>query len=189
MRCEIINGRLEVDRMIEDIYGLPADGFSGYYIDYVDVCNLRGIGAFRQALCCHFDSSDENVFERVVAAVESMHLPADKLRGAILHFVVADCEGMSFDVLEMVSRLREWYVEMCRSVAIDPQVTFANCLADIYADKTMPRGDSMIQIMFSFEKTEQERFEDEAHIEAIRRYNDERRPIQTLTFESLGEKK
>lgn len=170
MKYEIITDRFEIEKMAEDMF--LSDDEILVHIDYADLCTLKRFGTFKHAIICDVEQGNEAWADELISIIQSQQLPLDTLQGFLMNIIVGD-EGVSLsheDLYELLQFLT--YVKFTDNDAEESKTkNYTDCLWSLSNRSSFPEGAMRIQLMSTYEKTEQDKQEDEKHEQMIEEYH------------------
>ena len=173
MKYEVITDRFEVEKLAEDIF--LSDDKMITPIDYADLRALRRCGTFKHAIICDLKTNNKVWVDEFIELIHEQQLPLDTLRAFLMNIIVGD-EGRSLlhgDLCELLQ-----FLTSMKYTDSDTEETryknCINCLWSISNRSLFPEGTMRIQLMSVFEKTEQDKHEDEKYEQMLEEY---RRPF------------
>lgn len=168
MKYEILTDRFEIEKLAEELYICRETAL--VYIDYADVRAIKRSGTFKQAIICDIDMQNESWVTAFTDVIKSLDFPLADLRVFMLNLI----EGGEECTLI--------HVEICKILQFLQSMTFTEEKPDSYIDilwsfrnrSSMPKGTLKIQLLATYEKTEQDKQEDEKYEQMMEEY---RRPF------------
>lgn len=188
MTCEIITDRFEVEKLLEDIF--VSDDVAVMHIDYADVCKLRQLGTFGQAIVFNVDNLNDNSIDELINAIDALQLSRDTLNAVVGHIIVNE-NSLSLLSYRDIMNLWDFLIRMrCPKDDSENRANnFINCLWALSTRSSLPEKTMQVHLMVAFEKTEADKVEDEKFEQLIQEYRQLKYPIVDLmqfeTFDSL----
>ena len=176
MEYKIITDRGEIERLAEDTF--LSDDKMITLIDYADLRALRRSGTFKHAIICNFDIANRDWFEDFKSIITSAKLSFDNLNAFYINIIEGGNKEDSSLPYRDVMKLRDYLITIrCSGECIDyTSEDFTSCLWVVKNRPTLPKGTLQIQLMSTYEKTEQDRADDEKYERMIEEYRNENRP-------------
>lgn len=170
MKYEIITDRGEIERLAEDSF--ISDDKMITLIDYADLRALRRCGTFKHAIICNFDMTNSDWIEDFKSIINTVKLPLDNLKAFYINIIEGGNEGESSLPYRDVMKLRDYLITIRCSVECVDCTTedFTPCLWAVKNRSTLPPNTLQIQLMSTYEKTEQDRADDEKYERMIEEY-------------------
>lgn len=169
MKYEIISDRFEIEKMAEDIF--LSDDKQIVHIDYADLCTLKRWGTFKQAIICDVELENEEWVNELINIIQSQRLPIDTLQTFLMNIIVGD-EGMSLSHEDLYELLQ--FLTSVKFIDNDTEESktknYTDCLWSLSNRSSFPDGTMRIQLMSTYEKTEQDKQEDEKYEQMIEEY-------------------
>lgn len=164
MNYEIITDRFEIEKMAEELYISKDNIF--VYIDYGDVCAIKRHGTFKYAVICDIDMQNESWVTAFINVIQSLDFSLDELRAFMVNFIEG---GEECTLLQ---------TELCEVLQFLESMTFTEERPNNYIDilwsvrnrSLMPKGTLKIQLLATYEKTEQDKQEDEKYEQMMEEY-------------------
>lgn len=158
MNYEIITDRFEIEKMAEELYISKDNIF--VYIDYGDVCAIKRHGTFKYAVICDIDMQNESWVTAFINVIQSLDFPLDELRAFMVNFIEGgeECTLLQTELCEVLTFTEERpnnYIDILWSVRNRP---------------SMSKGTLKIQLLATYEKTEQDILEDEKYEQMMEEY-------------------
>ena len=175
MKYEIITDRFEIEKMAEDIF--LSDDEILVHIDYADLRTLKRHGTFKHAIICDLELGNEAWANELINVIQSQRLPIDTLQAFLMNIIVGD-EGMSFSHEDLYELLQ--FLTSVKFTDNDTEESrtknYTNCLWSLSNRSSFPESAMQIQLMSTYEKTKQDKQEDEKHEQMIEEYHKSKLP-------------
>jgi len=184
MEYEIITDRFEIEKMAEDMF--LSDDKMLIHIDYADLRALKCHGTFKHAITCDVDVKNKLWVDEFIKLIQSQQLPLDTLQAFLMNIIVGD-EGMSL-LHEDIYKLLQFLTSV-KFVDGDTEENMSKNYIDrlwsISNRPLFPKGTMRIQLMSVYEKTEQDKQEDEKYEQMIEEYRRPFFPSEPIDFSDL----
>ncbi len=172
MEYEIITDRFEIEKMAEDIF-LSHDELIAN-IDYADLLRIKRMGTLRHAIICDVDMQKSGWGNEFIKIIQSLQLPFDKLRAFLLNFIVGGEEPTLTE--EDISNILQfiYHIKYKEDASDNNPYNKIGFIWTVHNRHSMPKETLKIQLYLAYEKTEQDKQEDEKYEQMIEDY---RRPF------------
>lgn len=164
MNYEIITDRFEIEKMAEDLF--LSDDEILVHIDYADLGALKLYGTFKHAIICDIDMQNESWVTAFINVIKSLDFPLAGLRAFMLNLIEGgeECTLIQVEILKILQFLESMtFIEEKPYNYIDILWSFRN-------RSLMPKGTLKIQLLATYEKTEQDKQEDEKYEQMMEEY-------------------
>lgn len=169
MKYEIITDRFEIEKMAEDMF--LSDDEILIHIDYADLRTLKRHGTFKHAIICDIELGNEAWTNEFINVIQSQQLPLDTLHAFLMNIIVGD-EGMSLSHEDLYELLQ--FLTTVKFTDNDTEESrtknYTDCLWSLSNRSSFPEGAMRIQLMSTYDKTEQDKQEDEKYEQMIEEY-------------------
>ena len=170
MQYEIITARFEIEKMAENMF--LSDDEMLAPIDYADLCALKRHGTFKHAIICDIELGNKAWANELINVIQSQQqLPFDTLQTFLVNIIVGD-RGVSLSHEDLYE-----FSQFLLSVKFADNDTeesksenCTDCLWSLSNRSSFPEGTMQIQLMSVFEKTEQDKQEDEKYEQMMEEY-------------------
>ena len=164
MNYEIITDRFEIEKMAEDMF--LSDDEILIHIEYADLRTLKRYGTFKHAIICDIELGNKAWANELINVIQSQQLPIDTLQAFLMNIIVGD-KGMSLSREDLCELL-----QFLTSVKFSDNDTdeSTDCLWSLSNRSSFPEGAMRIQLMSTYDKTEQDKQEDEKYEQMIEEY-------------------
>lgn len=172
MEYEIITDRFEIEKMAEDIFLSDDELITN--IDYADLLRIKSFGTLRHAIICDVDMQNNGWGNEFIKIIQSLQLPFDKLRAFMLNFIMGG-EGPTLTQDDISDIVR--FLDSIKDKEDAPDNNPYNNIGYIWTvhnRRSMPKDTLKIQLYLAYEKTKQDKQEDEKYEQMIEDY---RRPF------------
>jgi len=167
MKYEIITDRFEIEKMAEDMF--LSDDEILVHIDYADLRTLKRLGTFKHAIIFDIDTLEGEWTNKFIENVKSLLLPLDSLRAFMMNYIASDDDLLPYsDVIKLWQYLTR--IKYKGGDIDDTFDSFIDCLWSICIRPSMPKGTLKIQLLATYEKTEQDKLEDEKYEQMMEEY-------------------
>lgn len=170
MKYKIITDRFEIEKMAEDSYF--SGDISTIHVDYADLSTLKRWGTFKYAIVCDFDTANNDWFEEFKDVIKSIQLPLNNLKAFFLNVLEGGNEkDASLSYADYI-KLQDYFITIRCSEECPADIpdNYTTCLVALKSRATLPKGALQIQLMSTYEKTEQDKQEDEKYEQMIEEY-------------------
>lgn len=169
MKYEIITDRFEIEKMAEDMF--LSDDEILIHIDYADLRTLKRHGTFKHAIICDIELGNKAWTNEFINVIQSQQLPLDTLHAFLMNIIVGD-EGMSLSHEDLYELLQ--FLTTVKFTDNDTEESrtknYTDCLWSLSNRSSFPEGAMQIQLMSTYEKTKQDKQEDEKYEQMIEKY-------------------
>lgn len=169
MNYEIITERFEIEKMAEDMF--LSDDEILVHVDYADLRTLKRHGTFKRAIICDIELGNKAWANEFINVIQSQQLPLDTLHAFLMNIIVGD-EGMSLSHEDLYELLQ--FLTTVKFTDNDTEESrskkYIDCLWSLSNRSSFPEGTMRIQLMSTYEKTEQDKQEDEKYEQMIEEY-------------------
>lgn len=167
MKYEIITDRFEIEKMAEDMF--LSDDEILVHIDYADLRTLKRHGTFKKAIILDIDTLEGEWTDKFIENVKSLLPPLDSLRAFMMNYIACDEDLLLYsDIIKLWQYLtRIKYKDGETDNTFD---SFIDCLWSVCVRHSMPKGTLKIQLLATYEKTEQDKLEDEKYEQMMEEY-------------------
>ena len=169
MYYEIITDRFEIEKMAEDMF--LSDDEILVHINYADLRTLKRHGTFKHAIICDIELWNKAWANELINVIQSQRLPIDTLQAFLMNIIVGD-EGMSLSHEDLYELLQ--FLASVKFTVNDTEESksknHTDCLWSLSNRSSFPKGKMRIQLMSTYEKTEQDKQEDEKYEQMIEDY-------------------
>lgn len=184
MKYEIITDRFEIEKMAEDIF--LSDDKLLVNIDYADLRRLKNYSTFRHAIICDVDLQNNGWGgDEFIKIIQSQKLPLDELQAFILNFIVGG-EEPTLTQGDISNILQFLYTIKYKEDAPDNiRHNYIDFIWSAQNRHSMPKETLKIQLYLAYEKTEQDKQEDEKYEQMIEDYRRQFFPSEPIDFSDL----
>lgn len=169
MNYEIITDRFEIEKMAEDMF--LSDDEILIHIDYADLRTLKRHATFKHAIICDIERGNEAWTNEFINVIQSQQLPLDTLHAFLMNIIVGD-EGMSLSHEDLYELLQ--FLTTVKFTDNDTEESrtknYTDCLWSLSNHSSFPESTMRIQLMPTYDKTEQDKQEDEKYEQMIEEY-------------------
>lgn len=169
MNYEIITDRFEIEKMAEDMF--LSDDEILVHIDYADLRTLKRHGTFKHAIICDIELGNKAWANEIINVIQSQQQPIDTLQAFLMNIIVGD-EGMSLSHEDLYEHLQ--FLTSVKFTDNDTEESrtmhYTDCLWSLSNRSSFPEGAMRIQLMSTYDKTEQDKQEDEKYEQMIEEY-------------------
>lgn len=171
MKYKIITDRFEIEKMAEDSF--LSDDKTIIHVDYADLRALKRWGTFKHAIICDFNvAANSDWTEEFKNIIKTIPLPLNNLNAFYLNIIEGGNEDdLSLSYMDM-SKLLEYlvYIRCLEECSDDIPDNRTTCLYTVKNRTALPKSTIQIQLMSAYEKTEQDKKEDEKYEQMIEEY-------------------
>ncbi len=161
MIYKTITDRFEAEKLAEDIFICTDKPI--ICIDYADLRVVKRISVLKYAISINIGCSDEGFIDKLLEIIKASSLPQAELKTCLIHIRAngADQSLTYENVGNLVLKIRESNIGACSD---------GKCLYAVTDAPSVPVGEWHIDIVFGFNKTEEERLDDEKYEQMIEEY-------------------
>ena len=132
---------------------------------------LKRHGTFKHAIICDVELGNEAWTNEFINVIQSQQLPLDTLHAFLMHIIVGD-EGMSLSHEDLYELLQ--FLTTVKFTDNDTEESrpknYTDFLWSLSNRSSFPEGAMQIQLMSTYEKTKQDKQEDEKYEQMIEAY-------------------
>ena len=164
MNYEIITDRFEIEKMAEELYICRETAL--VFIDYADVRAIKRSGTFKHAIICDIDMQNESWVTAFINVIKFLDFPLAGLRAFMLNLIEGgeECTLIQVEIWKILQFLQSMtFTEEKPYNYIDILWSFRN-------RSLMPKGTLKIQLLTTYEKTEQDKQEDEKYEQMMEKF-------------------
>ena len=169
MKYEIITDRFEIEKMAENMF--LSDDEILVHIDYADLRTLKRHGTFKHAIICDIELGNKAWANELINVIQSQQQPIDTLQAFLMNIIVGD-EGMSLSHEDLYELLQ--FLTTVKFTDNDTEESrsknYIDCLWSLSNRSSFPESTIQIQLMSTYEKTEQDKQEDEKYEQMMEKY-------------------
>lgn len=159
MVARIITDRLEVEKMATDSFVFQNGNFG--WIERNDIIILNRLGTYRLAFLLKFDMGPDWT-ESLIQEIKSLSLPFEKLKGCIMNLIV-DKVGESHIKMTNIYSVLGFIREYTKNEFKEELDQYLNILWTTQTNPSLPANTLQVNLIFTTEKTEEDKLEDEKH--------------------------
>lgn len=156
---KILTDRLEVEKMATDSFVYQNNNFG--WIELTDILTFNRFGTYNLAFSLVYDMTPD-WRELLIQEIKSLPIPTEKLRGCIVCLIVNEI-GESLltytSLLDVLYFIREY----TKNESNGEHEGLLNTLWNTQTDPSMPANTLRVNLIFTTEKTKEDKLEDEKH--------------------------
>lgn len=164
MKYEILTDRFEIEKLAEELYISKDNIF--VYIDYADVCAIKRLGTFKYTVICDIDMQNESWVTAFINVIQSLDFPLDELKAFMVNFIEGgeECTLIQTELCEVLQFLQSM------TFTEERPNNYIDILWSVRNRPSMSKGTLKIQLLATYEKTEQDKLEDEKYEQMMEEY-------------------
>ena len=168
MASKVMTDRIEVERMAIDVFINDCR-----FVDYFDLRKMRQEGAFKIAFSYRTKKLDSVLVDEIISDVLKMPYPISQIKGCFMNFQVNDIHTSQVDVsIESICNLK-WRIIYLKGedIPLEDELIYVDSASLV---QELPKDEMVINLMFSFEKSEEDSPSDKEVYEALQAYLNEK---------------